>query len=181
MAKRRYKRKKKLIKPKFQLKVAAACLGLAMMAVLTMMILLNEAILDFADKGWVDSAALQNEWTGVLLTKLGIALLIFAPMTLALGIILMHRVAGPIYRFEQFLGAVVRGEHPDVCRIRQGDELVEMCDLLNRFTQPLRDGTVDLAPFQAAMAGEAPEELAVTPESETDEADLEPAVETEAA
>ena len=175
MAKRRYKRKKKLIKPKFQLKVAGACLGIALMAVLTMMILLNEAILDFADKGWVDSAALQSEWMGVLLMKLGIALLIFAPITLALGIILMHRVAGPIYRFEQFLGAVVRGEHPGECRIRQGDELVEMCDLLNRLTAPIRDGTVDIAPFQAAMAGEAPTELAV--ESETDEAAVEPAVE----
>ena len=170
MAQRKYKRKKKLIKPKFQLKVAGACLGLALMAVLTMMILLNEAILDFADKGWVDSAALQKEWIGVLLTKLGIALIIFAPMTLALGVILMHRVAGPLYRFEQFLAAVVRGEHPHPCKIRKGDELVDMCELLNRFTAPMRDGTVDLAPFQAAMAGETPSELAATPETETDEA-----------
>jgi len=170
-----YKRKKKLIKPKFQLKVAMACFGLALMSVLTMMILLNEAILDFADKGWVDSAALQNEWVGVLLTKLGIATMIFAPMTLALGIILMHRVAGPLYRFEQFLGAVVRGEHEQECRIRKGDELVEFCELLNRLTVPLRDGTVDLAPFQAAMAnGPLPAELGievVTPA--TDEAPVE--------
>lgn len=184
MAKRKYKRKKKLIKPKFQLKVAGACLALALMAVLTMMILLNEAILEFADKGWVDSAALQNEWYGVLLTKLGISLLIFAPMTLALGIILMHRVAGPLYRFEQFLAAVVRGEHPDICRIRQGDELVEMCELLNRLTRPMRDGTVDLAPFQAAMNDTTPENLAAddaTPAAGTDEVAAQPAVETEAA
>lgn len=170
MAQREYKRKKKLIKPMFQLKIACACLGLALMAVLTMMILLNQAILDFADKGWVDSVALQNEWIGVLLTKLGIALLIFAPMTLALGVILMHRVAGPLYRFEQFLAAVARGEHPQPCRIRKGDELVDMCELLNRFTAPLRDGSVDLAPFQAAMANEAPTDLAATPDAETDEA-----------
>ena len=182
MAQRKYKRKKKLIKPKFQLKVAGACLGIALMAVLTMMILLNEAILDFADKGWVDSAALQNEWMSVLLTKLGIALVIFAPMTLALGIILMHRVAGPIYRFEQFLAAVARGEHERECKIRDGDELVEMCDLLNRFTAPIRNGTVDFEPFRAAMAGETgaePTELAA--DSETDEATVEPAVEVEAA
>ena len=184
MAQPRYKRKKKLIKPKFQLKVAFACLGLSVMAVLTMMILLNEAILDFADKGWVDSSALQNEWIGVLLTKLGIALLIFAPMTLALGIILMHRIAGPLYRFEQFLAAVVRGEHPHDCKIRDGDELVEFCDLLNRLTVPLRDGTVDLAPFQAAMArtqaapaAEAETEQAGVPELAADA----PVVETEAA
>ena len=182
MAQRKYKRKRKLIKPKFQLKVAAACLGLSMMAVLTMMILLNEAILDFADKGWVDSAALQNEWISVLLTKLGIALLIFAPMTLALGIILMHRVAGPLYRFEQFLSAVVRGEHPNPCRIRKGDELVDFCELLNRFTTPLRNGTVDLAAFQEAMTTDAPGDIAAfapprPAESETDEAPVETTVE----
>ncbi len=162
MAKRTYKRKKKLIMPKFQLKVAGACLGLAVMAVVTLMILMNEAILDFADKGWVDSAALQDEWAGVLLAKLGIALLIFAPMTLALGIILMHRIAGPLYRFDMFLRAVVNGEHPDACRIRSSDELKEFCVLLNRMTAPMRNGTVDLAPFQAAMAESDPMDLAAT-------------------
>jgi hypothetical protein len=162
MAKRPYKRTKKLIMPKFQLKVAGACLGLALMAVLTLMILMNEAILDFADKGWVDSAALQDKWAGVLLAKLGIALLIFAPMTLALGIILMHRVAGPLYRFDMFLRAVVKGEHPDPCRIRSSDELKEFCVLLNRMTAPMRNGTVDLAPFQAAMVDSDPLDLAAT-------------------
>ena len=150
VAQRKYKRKKKLIKPKFQLKVAGACLGIALMAVLTMMILLNEAILDFADKGWVDSAALQNEWVTVLLTKLALALLIFAPMTLALGIILMHRVAGPIYRFEQFLNAVKVGEHPEPCRLRKGDELWDFCELLNEVTEPLPNGSVELPKAEKA-------------------------------
>jgi hypothetical protein len=151
MAKSRYKRKKKLIKPKFQLKVAAACLGIALMAVITLMILVNAAVLDFADKGWVDSAALQERWIGVLLTKLGIALAIFAPMTLALGVILMHRVAGPLYRFEMYIGQVVRGETTEPCRIRKGDELQDMCDTLNMLTQPIREGKVDRAPFAEAM------------------------------
>ena len=151
MAKSQYKRKKKLIKPKFQLKVAAACLGIALMAVITLMILINEAILDFADKGWVDTAALQDRWISLLLAKLGIALAIFAPMTLALGVILMHRVAGPLYRFEMFIGQVVRGETVEPCRIRKGDELQDMCDTINLLTKPLREGTVDLAPFAEAM------------------------------
>lgn len=78
MAKRPYKRKKKLIMPKFQLKVAGACVGVALIAVITLMILINEAILDFADKGWLDSAVLQDQWVSVLLTKLAVAFLIFA-------------------------------------------------------------------------------------------------------
>ncbi|MDA1194949.1 MAG: hypothetical protein O2894_07160 [Planctomycetota bacterium] len=163
MSQRKYKRTKKLIKPRFQLKVAGACLGIAVMAVITLMILMNDVILDFADKGWVDSAAVQDKWAGVLLTKLGIALMILAPMTLALGVILMHRIAGPLYRFEQFIQGVVRGEQTDICRIRQGDELQDLCDLLNEFTAPLRDGTVDLAPFQASLRGRAPNELAAEP------------------
>jgi hypothetical protein len=151
MAKPAYRRKKKLIKPKFQIKVAAACLGLALMAVITLMIMINEAILDFADQGWVDSAALQHRWIGILLGKLAIALAIFAPMTLALGILLMHKVAGPLYRFEMYLGQVARGETTEPCRIRKGDELQDMCDTINHFTAPIRDGTVDRAPFAEAM------------------------------
>ncbi len=166
MAKPTYRRSKKLIKPKVQLKIAFACLGIAVMSVIVLMILINEVILDFADKGWIDAGMLQNEWMGVLMTKMAIALAILAPMTLAIGVILMHRVAGPIYRFEVFLRQVVRGEHERECRIRKGDELVEMCTLLNQFTAPLRDGSVDRTPFAKALD----EGASLTEASHADEA-----------
>jgi hypothetical protein len=155
MTKRNYKRTRKLIQPKFQMKIAFACLGIAVMATLVLTVLLNQVVLDFADKGWIDSARVEQEWIGVLVTKLLIALAVLTPMTLALGVILMHRVAGPLYRFRQFVRAVAHGEHPNECRLRKNDELMDFCDLLNRFTAPVRNGTVDYRVFAEALGDHA--------------------------
>ena len=144
MSKRPYKRRKKLIKPRFQMKVAMCGLGVSVVAVLMLMIMVNEAIMEFASHGWVDAAALQDAWMGILSGKLLITLALLVPFTLAIGVVLTHRVAGPLYRFEQFLNAVKVGEHPEPCRLRKGDELWDFCELLNEVTEPLRNGSVEL-------------------------------------
>ena len=41
------------------------------------------------------------------------------------------RIAGPVYRFQQHLGAVARGEDVGPCRIRTGDELHSLCETIN--------------------------------------------------
>lgn len=160
MAKRTYKRRKKLIKPRFQLKVALAGLGISVVAVLLLMIMVNEALMEFASKGWVDAAALEGEWMSILLRKLLIALVFLVPLTLAMGILMTHKIAGPIYRFEMFLNAVMAGQHPEPCRLRDGDEFKDFCELLNKVTAPLRDGSLptttiaaeDLAVVEAGVS-----------------------------
>ena len=166
MAQRKYKRRKKLIKPRFQIKVAASGLGIAIVSVLLLMIMINEAFMDFANKGWVDAVALRGEWMSILLNKLLIALVLLIPMTLALGIVLTHKIAGPLYRFEMFLNAVMAGEHPEPCRLRKGDELMEFCELLNQVTEPLRNGSVQLPHVDSAeeLAAEEPEVESTTEE-----------------
>jgi hypothetical protein len=174
MAKRTYKRRKKLIKPKFQMRVALCGLGISVVAVLLLMIMVNEAIMEFASNGWVDAAAMQAEWMNILLGKLLITMALLVPFTLALGVILTHRVAGPLYRFEAFLNAVMAGEHPEPCRLRQGDELMDFCELLNEVTEPLRNGSVPLphAPESdlAELASEDAADEESTVESEPVEA-----------
>lgn len=133
-----YRRRKKLIKPRFQLKLACAGLAIALVSVMVLMILLNEAIMDMMDKGWLDPVSVQSGWIGMLAGKLLLAAALLVPLTIALGIILTHRIAGPMYRFEQFLVSVHAGEKPGPCVIRKGDEFQEFCDLLNEVTAPLR-------------------------------------------
>ncbi len=154
MAKRNYKRKRKLIKTRFQIKVALSGLGIAIVAVLLLMIMINEAILEFASNGWVDAAAMRSEWMSVLVSKLLFALALLVPMTLALGVVLTHKIAGPLYRFEMFLNAVMKGEHPEECRLRDGDELKDFCALLNKVTEPLRSGNVAFDTPPAAATDE---------------------------
>ena len=37
-----------------------------------------------------------------------------------------------------FLEAIERGDHPPDCELRRGDDLQELCQLLNRVTRPWR-------------------------------------------
>ena len=48
---------------------------------------------------------------------------------------------------------------PRLCKIRQGDEFQELCDLINEATQPLRESAPSEAPAAAATdATQAPRE-----------------------
>ena len=66
-------------------------------------------------------------------------MLLLLPATFAVGLLVTHRLIGPIYRFEKYLAQVIAGETREPCRIRKGDELVELCDLINRATEPVRE------------------------------------------
>jgi signal peptidase II len=61
------------------------------------------------------------------------------PLTIAVGILVTFRIAGPVYRFEQYLKSVLRGELTGPCRIRKGDEFHELCELLNQVVSTLRE------------------------------------------
>jgi hypothetical protein len=150
-----YRRRKKLINPRFQLKLACAGLAISLVSVMVLMILLNEAIMEMMDSGWVDPLAVQSGWIGMLAGKLVIAAALLIPLTIALGIILTHRIAGPMYRFEKWLMSVHQGEKPGPCVIRKGDEFQEFCDLLNKVTAPLREEK-PAEPTEEAAPGATP-------------------------
>jgi signal transduction histidine kinase len=63
---------------------------------------------------------------------------VLLPTMLVVGILVTHRIAGPVYRFEQYLGALARGENPGPCHIRRGDELQELCQQINAAFETLR-------------------------------------------
>jgi len=75
---------------------------------------------------------------------------------LVFGILLTFRLAGPIYRFEQYLRSVARGEQIGPCKIRKGDELQFLCDAINDATEPLRMERV--TPQEAAADGKQDEQ-----------------------
>ena len=81
---------------------------------------------------------LAAEVPRVMLEVLTFSLVILLPVIFAFGILLTFRIAGPVYRFEQYLGSVARGEQLGPCKIRDGDELQNLCDAINAATEPLR-------------------------------------------
>jgi hypothetical protein len=85
-----------------------------------------------------DGAILLPAVHGDLLLVLAASFVLLAPATFVIGVLITHRIAGPVYRFETWLKQVIAGEVRTDCKLRDGDELTELCELLNRATASLR-------------------------------------------
>jgi methyl-accepting chemotaxis protein len=70
------------------------------------------------------------------LTLVKLALYVFG--VLAASLLLSHRVAGPIYRFERSAEQVSAGDLTSRVFLRQGDELVDLRDSFNGMVDTLR-------------------------------------------
>lgn len=136
--KRRYKRKIKLIQPRLQLKLVFVFVGMAASAMLLQFILFTSAITDVATRLPSDGLVLVEEMPRLLYGTLLISFALFLPLMFFVGILVTFRFAGPVYRFKMYLGEVIRGEKPKDCRLRKGDELQDLCAVINQATEPLR-------------------------------------------
>jgi hypothetical protein len=59
------------------------------------------------------------------------------------GLLLTHRIAGPIYALTQFVAALARGRYPLVRPIRKSDELKDFFELFRRSVESLRAREVE--------------------------------------
>tara|TARA_R110002126_G_scaffold34937_2_gene107891 strand:+ start:734 stop:1177 length:444 start_codon:yes stop_codon:yes gene_type:complete len=135
----KFKRSKKLVNSGLQLRLIGAFGGLAAMACMFQVYLVHSTLMPVisASDGPPDTAELY----GVLISNVVLTFAVLFPLMLVVGILITHRVAGPIYRFEQHLGAIARGENPGVCRIRKGDELQSLCTAINAAMPAMVDKT----------------------------------------
>ena len=132
------RRRIKLIKPRLQLKLVGIFVGLSMLGFVLQALLtslfLSETAATMPEGGPYLMALLPGLPLEILLVSFGL----FLPLTIAVGIVVTFRIAGPVYRFEQYLSQVARGEDVGPCRLRKGDELQELCDVINRAVEPMR-------------------------------------------
>ena len=135
----KFKRSKKLVNSGLQLRLIGAFGGVAAMACMFQVYLVHSTLMPVisASDGPPDTAELY----GVLISNVVLTFAVLFPLMLVVGILITHRVAGPIYRFEQHLGAIARGENPGVCRIRKGDELQSLCTAINAAMPAMVDET----------------------------------------
>ena len=138
----RYKRRISLIKPRFQLKLVSIFLCLATSCILLQFALLHVALTDLASAA-SDNAHFADEVSNVLWRHLFITLGLLVPLTLLVGILVTFRIAGPVYRMEQHLEAIARGDNPGPCRVRDGDEFQNLCDVMNQAVSWLGGYTSD--------------------------------------
>jgi hypothetical protein len=130
-------RKKRLIRPRLQLSSALVFLGTASLYVLLQAYLLWRAV---DRQGAAIDSELAAELVSILRLNLLATIVVLIPLTLVVSVFTTHKIAGPIHRFESYLEQLLQGERPGPCKIRKGDELQYLCELLNEATAPVRDG-----------------------------------------
>lgn len=133
-----HRRKKKLIKPRLQLRLTGIFVGLTALSLLLQFVLFTNILHETAIGLPNDGPIVLDEINRITTHVLVASFLVFLPLTLSVGVLCTFRLAGPLYRFEQFLGAVIRGERPRDFKLRKGDQLMELAALINDATRPLR-------------------------------------------
>lgn len=138
MPTKKIKRRVRLIRPGLQLRLILTFTGVSSLALLLQYILFMSALTETAvglpNDGLLLMEQLNGLLFGVFLTSFGMVL----PTLFVIGLIMTHRIAGPIYRFEVFFNHILGGQRPKDITLRKGDELQEFCQLINRVTAPLR-------------------------------------------
>lgn len=139
VAPQRFKRRRKLIQPGLQMRLTLAFLTTSLTCLCLQGFYLLQSITRQAPSlpvGRPDRVAellAEEIWVGV-----AISLAILVPLTIGVGILVTFRVAGPAYRFEQYLRSIARGEDPGPCRLRHRDELQNVCDAINAAVSRMR-------------------------------------------
>ena len=128
----KHKRRIKLIKPRLQIRLTMTFVGLAAMGLVLQFLLLMARMSKHSVEFPGEGSRLFDQLDSLLLNALLTSALLFLPLIFAVGILSTFKLAGPIYRFERFLQQVANGERGARCSLRKGDELQELCDLLNR-------------------------------------------------
>jgi len=132
------RRRKKLIRPRWQLKLTGAFVGLTVLAMMLQFLVLGQRILVAAEALEGPGGQLAEQVPAMLLGVLFASVALVVPLMTALGVLLTFRFAGPIHRIEGYLQGLARGEVLEPCRIRKGDELQSMCDAVNAVARRLQ-------------------------------------------
>jgi signal transduction histidine kinase len=134
----KYKRRIKIIKPRLQLKLVGVFVGLAALSVLLQSVLLANRLTNLSVNVPVGGQYLVDAMPSIISEILIFTFGLVLPLIFAVGVLITHRIAGPIYRFEEHLKDVTEGRYAGPCRIRAGDELQELCDAINGAVQHLQ-------------------------------------------
>ncbi|MDP6358574.1 MAG: hypothetical protein QF473_25875 [Planctomycetota bacterium] len=99
-----------------------------------------------------------NQVHSALFWRVGSGMVVLVATGVFLTIFFMHRICGPIYRFEKILRAAATGQLPDGMNLRKNDEFKSLADSLVNTLHATRDAGIEVGKKTAAMeALSAPE------------------------
>jgi hypothetical protein len=136
----KFKRSKKLIEPRIQIRFGLVFLAMAGVAALVQSTVMGYFLTGLASEMPTDGLKLRTSMPQVLGTSFLVTFCMLAPLMIIIGIRSTFKIVGPLYRFRVHLRGVLARQDSQPCRIRSDDELQDFCSLLNQVTAPLREG-----------------------------------------
>ena len=127
-------RRIKLIRPGLQLRLVLVFGGMTALSLTVQYILFTSILANVATTLPHDGLLLLEQTSDLLVAGFFASFGILLPLIFVIGVLATHRFAGPVHRMETFLNQVFAGSQSDECKLREGDELVELCELINQAT-----------------------------------------------
>jgi hypothetical protein len=131
-----HRRRRRLIDQRLQLRFAAAIASVAVIGLIVQCLTLTQQVVVLASEVPNDREFVLGSLPGMLTTSMFVTLALMLPISLFVGVALTFPVVGPLYRIKTHLRALRDGTATGPCKIRKGDELQDLCDLINDVTQP---------------------------------------------
>lgn len=135
----RIKRKRYLVSKKFQLMYVGLILLLMFLTAAlcsyvvyyTSMITMGEKLANVYPQGRLVSIV------NIVNFRILLSIILVSPLVALIGVFLSHRIAGPIYRIERFLGSMAAGDLSERITLRKYDELTTLAGGINRLADSL--------------------------------------------
>ena len=149
MAAAKYKRKKILIKPSYQLKIAITLvLSIIVYSIILAFIIFYPLSQEFYASANIHEKARISAQVLGLHTRLWPAIFIVA-ILMGLQVILMsHHLFGPVYRFEKTIKGYLKGDFSERIYLRKYDEFKDMGALINDLADYIEGAKGDTFKFQ---------------------------------
>jgi len=134
-----YRRRKfRLLTPRLQLRLMAGFGGIALLALVLQFLLFQHAIGEAAVVMQGSDTAVVDRLTGELQTTLLISVGVLLPAVFAVGTSAVLRFVGPLFRFKKWLEEVLDGKDPGALKLRPGDDLQDLAQLIDRIAAERR-------------------------------------------
>jgi len=134
------KRKQYVISGKFQFKYAAILIVFMFLIAwlagytvyYTAFSLLGEKLANVYPQGRL--VAIFKTTNLILLMRMSLLI----PFVIITSVFLSHRIAGPVFRMERYLGEIALGDFSSVLKLRKRDEFKNLAEAINKMTQGLK-------------------------------------------
>lgn len=150
------KRKLYLVSRPFQLKYVGIILALMFLtAALCSWVVYYSAMLHLGDK--LANVYPQGRLMAIVNAvnfRILLSIILMTPLVALIGILLSHKIAGPIYRLERILNNMSLGDLTAYVALRKGDELATLADGINNVTNSVKATIVNQKDGLGRMSGE---------------------------